>query len=691
MGCSYLKEAYRLTTKTLSGEYGLTSNSEPRVASRRGLPLIIPGHLRLLLEKRDRKIIKVVLTLLSIYRILSAKPKLKLSTITDPFNGVYDRISEITLMTRQAMKKFSFEPFTASVKGPFVVGRKLKFLTTAGPNGRLAWQNYPVDALALKECNLVDTFNALAKALKCEDLSHKLRDELSAWDQMVESSFKVDKTTIADDLGSSFLRDKYLNRENLRVGKLSLKLEAAGKVRVFAMVDGWTQSLLDYLHRDLFRLLSNIDQDGTFNQHKPVKALIERGLMNLYSFDLSAATDRLPIAIQVDVLNTLYGGTVGDLWRDLLVNRSYHLDDKTFPESSGDYHYSVGQPMGALSSWAMLALTHHLIVQVAAYQCGAKASYQWFTDYAVLGDDIVIGHDNVALAYQRIMRDLGLELNLSKSLISDSMSCEFAKRIYIEGGDVSPIGPRSLLQLMFNPRGLKDMLVNNNLLDRMELADIQGHFLDLLRSGMKFSSRKWMKRLFPVYWDLVGVFGLNLSLDLSPSLRDTAINSLNDKVLNLYKSTIEDLAKSKIASGWFEALESDVNIYNKYRRWFSMLNVGVSEAERFHCSFRFPSSESLLEVLSGALMETSSHHDLPETVADKLKLAYSTQSRLTWAFEPDNVTPQSIKSLKLEKAILRELWEKDPSTALAIVKASQAVPWYVIQDGSVELTLLNED
>jgi hypothetical protein len=32
--------------------------------------------------------------------------------------------------------------------------------------------------------------------------------------------------------------------------------------------------------------------------------------------------------------------------------------------------YEVGQPMGALSSWAMLALTHHFIVQFAARRCG---------------------------------------------------------------------------------------------------------------------------------------------------------------------------------------------------------------------------------------------------------------------------------------------------------------------------------
>jgi len=33
-----------------------------------------------------------------------------------------------------------------------------------------------------------------------------------------------------------------------RIGQLSLKEEAAGKVRVFAMVDIWTQSLLKPLH-----------------------------------------------------------------------------------------------------------------------------------------------------------------------------------------------------------------------------------------------------------------------------------------------------------------------------------------------------------------------------------------------------------------------------------------------------------
>lgn len=83
-------------------------------------------------------------------------------------------------------------------------------------------------------------------------------------------------------------------------------MEAAGKVRVFAIVDAWTQSLLSPLHNALFDLLKSIKQDGTFNQLKPVMVLHERKIKEMYSFDLSAATDRLPIALQTDVLSLLF-------------------------------------------------------------------------------------------------------------------------------------------------------------------------------------------------------------------------------------------------------------------------------------------------------------------------------------------------------------------------------------------------
>jgi hypothetical protein len=53
------------------------------------------------------------------------------------------------------------------------------------------------------------------------------------------------------------------------------------------------------------------------------------------------------------------------LWKSLLVDRDYILSDPSFEGGSDSFRYAVGQPMGALSSWGMLAVCHHLIVQLA--------------------------------------------------------------------------------------------------------------------------------------------------------------------------------------------------------------------------------------------------------------------------------------------------------------------------------------
>lgn len=50
-----------------------------------------------------------------------------------------------------------------------------------------------------------------------------------------------------------------------------------------------------------------------------------------------------------------------------------------------------------------------------------------FTNYALLGDDVVIHDNKVAEKYLEVMADLGVEINLTKSVISED-TIEFAKR-----------------------------------------------------------------------------------------------------------------------------------------------------------------------------------------------------------------------------------------------------------------------
>jgi len=97
----------------------------------------------------------------------------------------------------------------------------------------------------------------------------------------------------------------------------------------------------------------------------------------------------------------------------------------------------------------MLAVAHHIVVQVAAYRSGWKG---WFPLYALLGDDIVILTKSVADEYVSIMRYLGVPINQGKSIISDKGLIEFAKRVVsAHYGELSGISGRELLRFTRSP------------------------------------------------------------------------------------------------------------------------------------------------------------------------------------------------------------------------------------------------
>jgi len=162
----------------------------------------------------------------------------------------------------------------------------------------------------------------------------------------------------------------------------------------------------------------------------------------------------------------MYGHEIGDLWSELLIGRDYHITKNDYGIPIGTVRYSVGQPMGALSSWAMLALTHHLIVQYCTFQIYGRFQY---SHYEVLGDDIVIFDKDVATSYLSVMRDLGVEINLSKSISSpDGTAFEFAKRTGFKGQDVSPL-PFKLFMLPYSKSSLSSIF---DKLEQMKILNV---------------------------------------------------------------------------------------------------------------------------------------------------------------------------------------------------------------------------
>lgn len=118
------------------------------------------------------------------------------------------------------------------------------------------------------------------------------------------------------------------------------------------------------------------------------------------------------------------------------------MDIPWFYRKVGFVSYSVGQAMGAYSSFAMLAVFNHVCIAIAARRAGITT---FFTDYCVLGDDVVIAHDGVADEYYKLLMYLGLDISAAKSIISNEFA-EFAKRLIGPGINYTPLGAGVILQ-----------------------------------------------------------------------------------------------------------------------------------------------------------------------------------------------------------------------------------------------------
>lgn len=426
----------------------------------------------------DTKRITAVLSLAGIFRVLSTKVEADLSTIIAPFSGKYsslpaplikEALSNVTQFTDKGKSRYDKElkklvtTFVRKNNGNLYdiisIGKfHPHFSPKAGPNGNMSTWTAAIDALAfmhepLKALKLLGWMydqKAFGYMLwfVCLNLVfgipyivwfHVLRLERRLFPWMSKGVYYAYMATIGRFTSYWRLENKTsrgLESDQLYLGKLGVVYDQAGKARIVASTNWWIQSAFHGLHDSLFKALKCIPYDGTFDQQAAFDRVIAKKdyAHKLSGFDLSAATDRLPINLQVDILNAL--GIDGQTWKDLL-----DIEWFTTIDGGQSVRYAVGQPMGAYSSWAMLAMTHHVVVYCAYAQSGVSFEH---ANYAVLGDDMVVNHDEVGLMYVRIMNSLGLTIKDGKSVISHRFT-EFAKTLRGPGINISPVGAGAIL------------------------------------------------------------------------------------------------------------------------------------------------------------------------------------------------------------------------------------------------------
>lgn len=369
-------------------------------------------------------IFRFVLSILEMYKVVKVPTPVSLQSITSKFSGSDAELS--TMNIPSVFENLGID--IDSVRADFqriCSEHKFHISTSAGPNGHALWASH-IDAQAvLNDSNLRDHLEELSEILGLEDTFNTLESASSVY---VHLSPEESERTIHS--------------------KLHALYEKGIKNRVIGIGDYFTQDLLCPIHDLISSINRNLQTDGTFDQLGQVNRIKEMSLHSeseLYSFDLSAATDRLPIKLQVKLLSALLGNKdLAELWSKVLTDRDF------VTENGHLVRYEVGQPMGFKSSFPMLAFTHHCIVQEAARLAGLHN----FKDYAILGDDIVINGNAVANQYRGLMETLGVKISPHKSmvpLIGHLPGAEFAKRLVLNGQDVSPLPNHLICEVIGNP------------------------------------------------------------------------------------------------------------------------------------------------------------------------------------------------------------------------------------------------
>jgi hypothetical protein len=416
-----------------------------------GFPKWIPlRDRRLMMQGNSPSIIRWYMTLFAVYRVIYIPGILKLSTITESLTVSKESVDRVARDIKGLIPVTSFDLeklFNHNLPA-FKVDRAgippIPLLEAASSTNAVSWLGMVSDIAAFKARGEFDTlcyYLYLTENYSLLKLVIHLAENIPLTENMLP---------VSSGLGAMLANGAPL-------GRLSLKEEAAGKVRVFAMVSIWDQTVLSPLHDALFAWLKLVPNDATFDQNASVRRCLSKSVktQQSYGYDLSAATDRLPLSFQQVILNRLVP-SLGDIWGLLLTHRSYMLaEQKKYNISEPLWlRYAVGQPMGAKSSWAMLAVSHHLIAQGAAWEWRLKQGgdfadphgfwidfkgYQWYIGYEVLGDDIVFFEHGPALEYLIYMDRLGVPINQAKSVLARNATFEFAKVTGHNGRHVAAI------------------------------------------------------------------------------------------------------------------------------------------------------------------------------------------------------------------------------------------------------------
>jgi len=374
------------------------------LAMYKDLPLVFKPWFTLV-HNRDPETLRLLNTLLNVSKIIRWWKPIDYSTMTDPLKA--DPIAVMAIGSE--LKRLALRLRLPKIETDCLA---YHFSGHQGPSG-------PALLSSLLEVTVLP-----------EDLINNIRILGGTWilEQLLEC--RRITTPIIGEICSLFgIKGKP------KIRRIAHRLAFEGKRRPIGIFDYWSQCSLKALHEGLFRILRTLPSDMTFDQGRFARGRIPSG--PYFSFDLHAATDRFPLSLQIEVLSTVIGAEKAKAWGEIMSKYEFHTPEGHLVK------YNVGQPLGGYSSWASFALCHHLLVKLAAERSGKNP--RTFQAYWLLGDDLVIRDASVAKHYLVLLSQIGVEVSLDKSLVSQN-TFEFAKRLIVDQREVTGLSLNAITE-----------------------------------------------------------------------------------------------------------------------------------------------------------------------------------------------------------------------------------------------------
>jgi len=221
------------------------------------------------------------LTLLTLLRCFEGGKKEDLKPIVSPMEG----------SIRESVMNYS-KQFARRIRRPHLDPWGFHFTTKRGPNGH-ALATAISDALAMTP----EVIQA------CGSISPGIDRAIENYRALVSQNY-IELGTVTDS--------RPVQPGSERIARIVSIPAPEGKTRVIAQQGYYVQAALKPLHDSLIRILKSIPQDLTYTQSRgPSRLKIESG-NSFHSLDLTAATDRFPIELQVRLLGEMYSESLAN-------------------------------------------------------------------------------------------------------------------------------------------------------------------------------------------------------------------------------------------------------------------------------------------------------------------------------------------------------------------------------------------